>query len=126
MFFAILFGENTESAGPLLNLLELLSVENIYKLQVLKFSHKWHKKQLPSIFEQHFRYASDVHKYNTRYASKANFYKPRYRTNIGKQTTKAMAIDIWQHLPVELKNASSYNFSKKVKKYLLTKQFHSQ
>ena len=27
-----------ESAGPLLNLLELLNVENIYKLQILTFS----------------------------------------------------------------------------------------
>ena len=53
-----------------------------------------------STFEQHFRYANDVHKYNTRYASKANLYKSRYRTNIGKQTTKAMAIDIWQQLPM--------------------------
>ena len=83
------------------------------------------QKQLTSIFEQHFRYASDVYKYNTRCASKANTYEPRYRTNIGKQTTKEMAIDIWQQLPIELKSASSYNFSKKVKKYLLTKQFHT-
>ena len=60
MFFATLYGENTESASPLLNLQELLNVENIYKLQILNFSHKWHKKQLSSIFEQYFRNASDV------------------------------------------------------------------
>ena len=90
MFFATLNGETTESASPLLDLQELLTVENIDKLQVLNFSHKWHKKQLPIIFEQHFRYTSDVHKYNTRYVSKANFDKSRYRTDIGKQTTKAM------------------------------------
>ena len=37
MFFAT-YGENMKSAGPLLNLLELLNVENIYKLQILTFS----------------------------------------------------------------------------------------
>ena len=31
MFFITLYGENTESAGPLLNLQELLNVENINK-----------------------------------------------------------------------------------------------
>ena len=75
MYFATLYGENTESAGPLLNLQELRNVENIYKLQILNFFHKWHKKQLPSIFEQRFRYANDVHKYNAIDASKANFYQ---------------------------------------------------
>ena len=44
MSFVTLYGENTESAGPLLNLQELLNVENIYKLQILNFPHKWHKK----------------------------------------------------------------------------------
>ena len=32
-----------QSAGQLLNLQELLNVKNIYKLQILNFSHKWHK-----------------------------------------------------------------------------------
>ena len=64
MFFATLYGENTDSALPLLNLLDLLTVKNIFSLRLLQFSHQWHKKQLPSIFDNHFRYASDVHSCN--------------------------------------------------------------
>ena len=90
MFFVTLFGPDTDSALPLLNLLDLLIVTNIYKLQLLNFTHQWHSKKLPNIFNQHFRYASEVHTYNTRYASKSNFYKPRSRTNIGKQTTQRL------------------------------------
>ena len=82
MFFATLYGKNTDSALPLLNLLDLLTVENIFKFRSLQFSHQWHKKQLPSIFDNYFRYACDVHTYNARYASKNNFYKARFRTNI--------------------------------------------
>ena len=74
MFFATLFGPDTDSALPLLNLLDLLTVTNIYKLQLLNFTHQWHSKKLPNIFNQHFRYASEVHTYNTRHASKSNFY----------------------------------------------------
>ena len=55
---------------------------NIFIFRLLQFSHQWHKKQLPSIFDNCFRYASDVYTYNTRYASKSNFYKARYRTRL--------------------------------------------
>ena len=111
-----------QRALPLLNLLDLLTVTNIYKLQLLNFTHQWHSKKLPNIFNQHFRYASEVHTYNTRYASKSNFYKPRSRTNIGKQTTAAMATELWQQLPTHIKDLSTYNFPKTLKEYLLAEQ----
>ena len=68
------------------------------------------------------RYASEVHTYNTRYALKSNFYKPRSRTNIGKQTTAAMATELWQQLPTHIKDLSTYNFPKTLKEYLLAEQ----
>ena len=126
IFFATLYGRHTESAFPLLNLLDLLSVERIFAFQLLKFCHQWHKKQLPDIFDEHFRYACDVHSYNTRYASKANFYKEHFRTNAGKRTALAMAVKLWQELPIELKHVKHFNFRKKVKQYLLIKQIHCQ
>ena len=122
LFFATLYGKSTESALPLMNLLDILTVENIFTLQLLKFSHQWHKKQLPSIFDEHLHYASDVHSYNTRYAAKGNFYKARFRTSAGKKTTSALAVDCWRQLPTEMKNLSNFKFSKKVKQYLLSKQ----
>ena len=111
-----------QRALPLLNLLDLLTVTNIYKLQLLNFTHQWHSKKLPNIFNQHFCYASEVHTYNTRYASKSNFYKPRSRTNIGKQTTAAMVTELWQQLPTHIKDLSTYNFPKTLKEYLLAEQ----
>ena len=47
MFFATLYGKNTDSALPLLNLLDLLTVENIFIFRLLQFSHQWHKKKTP-------------------------------------------------------------------------------
>jgi len=105
-----------------MNLLDILTVENIFRLQLLKFSHHWHKKQLPSIFDEYFHYASDVHSYHTRYAAKGNFYKAHFRTNAGKKTISALAVDCWRQLPTEMKNLSFFSFPKKVKQYLLSKQ----
>ena len=43
-FFARKFGKQTESALPLLiNLLDVLTVNNVYRLHTLKFTHLWHK-----------------------------------------------------------------------------------
>ena len=122
IFFATAFGSETENAKPLLNLLGLLTVNNIYRLQVSKFVHSWHKGSLPVLFDNMFQYASNVHHYNTRYTAKKNLYKPSVRTNIGKQSISFMATNIWKDLPTYLKNLSVFTFPKKIKHFLLSEQ----
>ena len=119
LFFATLYGENTNGALPLLNLLDLLTGENIFTPRLLQFSHQWHKNQLPSIFN--IKPLSSRQRYNTRYASKDNFYKARFRTNTGK-TLSAQAVDHWQKLPQDIKDLSLSTFPRKVKQCLLSKQ----
>lgn len=72
MFFTSTFGPNIESALHLLNILDILTVSNVYRLHALKFTHSWHKGVLPSLFDNLFQYAKNQHTYNTRYASKQN------------------------------------------------------
>ena len=124
IFFAKSFGSETEKAKPLLNLLGLLTVNNIYCLQVLKFLHSWHKGLLPEVFDNMFQYASNIHGYNTRYAAKHNLYKPNVRTNVGKQLISFMATDIWKDLPTPLKKLiqSVFAFPKQIIHYLLSEQ----
>ena len=45
------YGKHTESALPLLNLLDILTVNNVYSLHALKFIHLWHKGLLPNLFK---------------------------------------------------------------------------
>ena len=124
MFFATLYGKNTDSALPLLNLLDLLTVENIFYFVYFSSPTNGIKKKLPSIFDNYFRCTSDVHAYNTRYmyASRSNFYKARFRTNIGKTTLLALAADYWHKLPHDIKNLNPSIFPRKAKQYLLRKQ----
>ena len=125
MFFAVTHGKNTESALPLMNLLNILSVKSVHQLQTLKFAFCWHKKELPKIFQDYFQYADQVHNYNTRYSIKKNFYKPRTRTNIGKQSIQSIAVDLWKGLPHHLKNLPNFSFPRLLKQHLLTRQFES-
>ena len=51
MFFATAFEPYTESALSFLNLLDILTVDNVYRLHGLKFTHMWHKGFLPKVFD---------------------------------------------------------------------------
>ena len=75
IFFARTFGEQTDSAVPLINLLELLPVNNVYRLHALRFTHLWHKNLLPNVFLDSFQYARSLHTYNTRHAASQNLFK---------------------------------------------------
>ena len=117
-FFATAHGEHTESALPLLKLLDVLTVHNVYRFEILKFTYLWHKGLLPKPFSNYFQYASNVHKYNTRCASMQNLYVKRVRTNMGKQTFGYAAYVILDKIPLNLKELSVYQFSKQLKPYL--------
>ena len=54
MFFAVTHGKNTESALPLMNLLNVLLVKSVHQLQALKFSFRWHKKGVAQHFPELF------------------------------------------------------------------------
>jgi len=47
MFFATLSCKNTDSALPLLYILEILTISNVYRLHALKFVHAWDNGILP-------------------------------------------------------------------------------
>ena len=61
LFFATTSGPYTESALPFLDLLDVLTVDNVYRLHALKFTHLQHKGLLPSLFDNLFQYASYRH-----------------------------------------------------------------
>ena len=124
--FATTSGPYTESALSFLNLLDVLTVNNVYRLHALKFTHLWHKGHLPSLFDNLFQYASTRNTHNTRYASKQNFCKPRPRTNTGKQMFSYQAIDLWRDIPYYLKDLNTFSFAKEIKHYLLSEQYSTK
>ena len=51
------FGDQTESTLPLLNLLDALTVNNVHRLQAMKFTHSWHKADYQACFMISFNMA---------------------------------------------------------------------
>jgi hypothetical protein len=53
IFFAIRYGQNTESAFPFMRLLDILDVKSLYKLQILKFAYLWQRSELLDVFHDY-------------------------------------------------------------------------
>ena len=61
IFFARTFGELTDSAAPLLNLLELVIVNSVHRLHALRSTNLWHKYLLRNVFHDFLQYAKNLH-----------------------------------------------------------------
>ena len=122
MFFTKRYGEQPESAQPLINLLEIFNIENVFKRHASKFARRWYTKALLNIFDTCLQYAKNVHCHNTRYAAKENFHRRRARTNTGTQTISYSATVIWEKLPPVIKQLKRFSSIKEVKKHLLSTQ----
>ena len=57
-----IYGELTVSALPLLNLLDVPKVHNVYRFPILNFTYLWHKGLLPNLFSNYFQYARNDQK----------------------------------------------------------------
>ena len=120
MFFAY----SRDSAMPYLNLLGILTLENIYKFKVALFTHKIINTttNIPYIFKGTLTLASEVHSYNTRFVSNLNFHRPRIMNNYEAATLAFAGSKIWEKIPTKLKKLSYNSFYKQYKLYLLNAQ----
>ena len=82
---SIFFAHSRDSAMSYLNLLEILSRENIYKFKLALFIHKIKNDptNFPAIFSGTLTLASEVHRYNTRFATNFNIYRLSISNNYG-------------------------------------------
>ena len=111
------------NATPYYNLLEILKLENIYKLKIALFTHKITSGQanFPAIFSGTLTLASEVHSYNTRFVTSLNVYRPRVN-NYGAATFSFVASKLWETISSDLKILSYTHFYKQYKLYLLNAQ----
>ena len=107
-----------------LNLLGILTLENIYKFKVALFTRKIinNTTNVPNIFKGTLTLASEVNSYNTRFVSNVNFHRPRIMNNYRAATLAFEGSKIWEKIPSKLKKLSNNSFYKQYKLYLLNAQ----
>ena len=120
----IFFSHNRESSAPYFKLLDILNIDNIFRLKISLLAHKisHNEANIPEVFQKYLIKVSDIHSHNTRYASNLNFHEPRVRSNYGKHTFKFAVTKIWEETPTNIKTLSYFQFKKKFKRILLNSQ----
>ena len=93
------------SSAPLFYDLKCLPVFDLIKLNNLVFMFKFHKQELPSIFNNMFKTNSFYHSYETR--NKSNYHYPFVRTSLTQHTLRFQGIHDWNSLPYNLKSSST-------------------
>lgn len=93
---------------PYFNLLQILTLQNIYKFKFALFIHKIKNDptNIPAIFSGTLTLAYEIHTHNTRFATYFNIYRPRASNNYGTTTFAFVASIIWESIPFELKKLS--------------------
>ena len=97
---SMFFAHSRDSAMPFLNLLGILTLENIYKFKVPLFTNKItnNTTNIPNIFKGTLTLASEVHSYNTIFVSNLNFHRPRIMNNHGAATFAFAGSKIWEKI----------------------------
>ena len=106
---------------PIFLKLNLLTVFDIYKLQVGKFVYESINGIGPSQNIVKFNKVSEVHNYNTRYATSGGLFVGNVRTTqYGKGSLKIVGKSIWDTIPNKIKGClTKKSFNKCFKKELL-------
>ena len=99
-----IFLRERESPTPYFTLLEILKLENIFKLKIGALVHKiqYQKKDTPPALYDLVQPASAVRNYNTSYATNQNLCRPFSRTNYGLARFSVVASQTWEATPMKI------------------------
>ena len=110
--------------------MEILKVQDIFRLRITKFIFNCLIKKTPSNFYSWFNLTNDTHNHNTRskyididkYIKTRSLFVPTARTtHYGLKLTKVLGSKLWNNLPPLLRvdNLTSTVFVKKIKHHLI-------
>ena len=93
----------------------LLTINNLYNLEIAQMMFKYENKQLPLAFNNFFTQKSL--KMKTR--SNSQIISNCFRTKISQQSLKFVGPKLWNKIPSEIRHSHSSNtFRKKLTQYL--------
>ena len=108
-------------ANPFYTQLNILEIQDVYKLEIAKFMFNCNKTLTPTPFSNFFQKTNQVSNRSTRpSAEQDNLYIPRYRNNRLQRCIKYQGVKIWNLIPKEMKKFTYNIFKNNYKKYLLS------
>ncbi len=109
-----------QHSPPLFKANKILTINDIYHLQVSLFMYRYTNNLLPRTFNNYFRLSSDVHQRSTRFSH--NIRLERFRLKLKECSLKISGPNIWNRLEPEFKKSFNINsFKFRLKSNLLNK-----
>ena len=100
--------------GPIFAKFRILTVTDMYALELGTFMFKYSVNELPLSFKNFFTKRSEIHNYSTRHNSNYNLTKNR-RT-FSDKSVRTTGPHLWNSLNIQLKNSNSIkHFRSKMK-----------
>ena len=117
----IFFSHNRESSAPYFKLLDIINIDNIFRLKISLLTHKISQNEanVPELSQKYLIKVSDIHSHNTRYASNLNCHVPHIRSNYGKHAFKFAITITWEETLTNTKILTYSQFKKQYKRILL-------
>ena len=100
--------------------LNLLKLNDIYKLELAKFMHKLYNMNLPIVFQNRFTKIEKFHTYVTRGSNKSNYFLSRVNKTVGQHKIEYRGVKLWNQISEKLKCKSFNKFKKLYKEFLLS------
>ena len=113
---AITFTDHRTPSRPLFQMLDILNIFEIVKLQLSELAYKHNTNQIPEVFYYYFHDISTIHSYETHSKTNKSLFLPHVNLNHGQFGVKYTAIKTWNETPNKIRTSkSTKEFRKKYK-----------
>ena len=113
---AVSFSDPRDHTRPIFENLSILPIDDLNNEAIALFAFKFFTKALSITFEDFFKSNNYFHNHKT--GSSFKIHKDQARTNYKKYSIRFKGCEIWNKLPIFIKNSESFNiFKKGIKKY---------
>ena len=107
------FSDRRSKLKPLYKNLNILKLEDMHKLELIKHMCKCKYNKLPSSLQKSYEKAENVHNHSTRQASNLGYFVPKINTSFGKKSSLYSGVVLWNNSPKSIKENSSIRCIKK-------------
>ena len=104
---------------PIYRRLQVLKINDLYKLETAKFMHQFLDKSLPASFEKYFTHTTFVHCHSTRTSERNDYFLPHFSTSRLQHSIRFSGVKIWNSIPCKFKNLSLKKFISEYKLHLI-------
>ena len=102
---------------PIYRRLQVLKINDLYKLETAKFMHQFSDKALPASFEKYFTLTTFIHCHSTRTPERNDYFLPHFSATRLQHSIRFSGVKLWNSIRCKFKNLS-------LKKFILEYKLH--